>query len=499
MEHKIRIYLAVGLLAGMVWGVTGCGSAAERADTWAEAFCRRDGKALKAMYDQQHLPDFYEIDLVQAQPEDDFVGWGWSSPWPMDGRYAVQTEGAETEITYYAMVSDPHRYVWKEWLTWKKDGQDWYVETERFQAYDAIQSQAEFEEAYGKGIEGTPMDYAGDELGEALNEVASEQRDNPLYEPLFHPGQAMELLLNLQGGSASVTGDGEQTVAVYTFSDKSCAAAQMVQPYGQDGIWVPEKIVAAPEVVSWEQGLLGMAGTAWADSFAGAQAVPFERLADWPGGTGYVSLAETPDGRFQLFGYVGSDTEYRGICIRDWEDNVNSFDIVYTSPQLQPPRMCWDSEQQILTIAFQSLTGAGGSADRLYAFARWDTGHMEAVEFTKEACEGQLYKRLTYEIDKDKNVVRFFDGGEEAASFSLEGLDGSRVKGVVYTDDVRYLAGGQPVLEFMPGFLLDGMAAPQYLETPDAALEADLTVKQTEDGVMFAVGGIRCGNSADKE
>ena len=88
-----------------------------------------------------------------------YLGFGWSSPWPMDGRYDIQVEGTRAQITYYAMTSEPHLWVWKETLEWEKSDGIYYVEREALSIFDAVSGLTEFEAAYGQGIEGTPLDY----------------------------------------------------------------------------------------------------------------------------------------------------------------------------------------------------------------------------------------------------------------------------------------------------------------------------------------------------
>ncbi|PNV60247.1 hypothetical protein C0033_19575 [Clostridium sp. chh4-2] len=221
-----------------------------RSGQWAEAFCDRDGQSLKAMYNPEHLDDFYQIDLVQSEPGDDFVSFGWSSPWPMDGQYRVYSDNGVTELTYYAMTSDPHRWVWKEWLTWKKVRGTWYVDQEVFEEYDQIVSADEFKEAYGGKISDTAMDYRKDGMSEALNEMA---KSDPVYQDLFVPERAMEYLLNLHGGYGIALTAGSTTTVVYTFSDGSRSAVTMIQPHGSDGIWIPEEITSIPEALQNQQ------------------------------------------------------------------------------------------------------------------------------------------------------------------------------------------------------------------------------------------------------
>ena len=208
-----------------------------------KALCSRDGTALYGMYDPEQPEGFYKMEPVMSLPDDPYISFGWSSPWPMDNLYQIHNQENQTEITYYAMTSDPHRWVWKERITWKKTGGVWYVDQSRLTQYEKIQSAAEFHEAYSGGIAGTPMNYRQEGMAEALNRNA---RTDMVYQDLLAPGLALEMLLNLQGGEAAVVKDGDVTVAVYTFPDKSRAAVSMIQPFGAEGIWIPEEIWEAP-------------------------------------------------------------------------------------------------------------------------------------------------------------------------------------------------------------------------------------------------------------
>lgn len=245
----IVLAAAVGLVTCTYTGKRAETDVAARATQWAEAFCSRDGRALYEMYHPEHAADFYQMEQVQSQPGDSFVAFGWSSPWPMDMKYEIHTEGEQTEITYYAMTSDPHRWIWKEQLAWEESGGVWYVEQEHFEEYDRIQSAAAFREAYGGGIAGTPMDYRTEDMGAALNEQA---KTDMVYQDLLDSGWSMEFLLNLQGGIGETVEQDGNITAVYTFPDGSQAAVSMIQPYGSDGIWIPAEVVPVPGTSSAE-------------------------------------------------------------------------------------------------------------------------------------------------------------------------------------------------------------------------------------------------------
>ena len=140
------------------------------------------------MYDPEQPEGFYKMEPVMSLPDDPYISFGWSSPWPMDNLYQIHNQENQTEITYYAMTSDPHRWVWKERITWKKTGGVWYVDQSRLTQYEKIQSAAEFHEAYSGGIAGTPMNYRQEGMAEALNRNA---RTDMVYQDLLAPGLAL--------------------------------------------------------------------------------------------------------------------------------------------------------------------------------------------------------------------------------------------------------------------------------------------------------------------
>ena len=216
-----------------------------RTEQWAGYFCARDGKKLAAMYNPDHPEDFYDMEPVIAEENGEYSGFGWSSPWPMDDRYKIEVDGSRSQITYYAMTSEPHLWVWKETLDWEEIAGIFYVDRETFSIYNAIRTAEEFEAAYGLRIEGTNMDYRTNGLGQSLNENAARDPGRAPYQMLYSPETAGPFLLNLDGGQAvpgkdgDIGGIGEKNTVEYRFGDGSSIVLRMVQPFGADGIWVP--------------------------------------------------------------------------------------------------------------------------------------------------------------------------------------------------------------------------------------------------------------------
>ena len=88
------------------------------------------------------------------------------------------------------------------------------------------------------------MDYLYNGAGEVLNDNARENRKSDYYSLLFEPGTAARCLLNILNNEnkAEITvkekEEGEVQV-IFHFVDNSYAYVNMIQPYGEDGIWIP--------------------------------------------------------------------------------------------------------------------------------------------------------------------------------------------------------------------------------------------------------------------
>lgn len=217
---------------------------------WAEAFCKRDGRRIAAMCGEEaenSLREQYLLDDVEGDAESKYV-FGWSSPWPWYpdlGYEIIEETDSSAVILYYAGVSDPHVTVWRETLSFHREEKGILADGEAFEMFEAICTKEEFERAYPHGINGTPMDYLENGLGEILNENAKERRGDEAYAGLFNPETAAIDLLNLlnnpnkvqveAGGDAS---DGRVAVNITFTEFGDSVVVEMIQPYGTDGIWI---------------------------------------------------------------------------------------------------------------------------------------------------------------------------------------------------------------------------------------------------------------------
>ena len=222
-------------------------------DKWTQAFAARDVRTIQDMATDDAKNELKEENLL-----DDNGNFGWSSPWPwfdeesgMPAYQITQSDDTSATVLYYAQVSDPHVTVWKETLQYTRKDDKIEIAHEELQMLNFIASGSEFENAYPKGIQNTPMDYQANGLGETLNEHAiSANGMNPDGEyNLTDPMEAAQYLLNLlrNDDKVEITADKKDKtqveLKVHFTEDDITHHITMIRPWGEDGIWVVGEIL----------------------------------------------------------------------------------------------------------------------------------------------------------------------------------------------------------------------------------------------------------------
>ena len=222
-------------------------------DKWAQAYAARDVRTIQDMATDDAKNELKEENLL-----DDNGNFGWSSPWPwfdeesgMPAYQITQSDDTSATILYYAQVSDPHVTVWKETLQYTRKDDKIEIAHEELQMLNFIASGSEFENAYPKGIQNTPMDYQANGLGETLNEHAiSANGMSPDGEyNLTDPMEAAQYLLNLlrNDDKVEITADKKDKtqveLKVHFTEDDITHHITMIRPWGEDGIWVVGEIL----------------------------------------------------------------------------------------------------------------------------------------------------------------------------------------------------------------------------------------------------------------
>lgn len=223
-------------------------------DSWARTFCNRDVSTIISMITTEAQENLEQEELLMGENS-----FGWSSPWPWDEKKDYQilevTDSTAT-ILYYAHVSDPHVWVWRETITFHEEDGLLVIDAEELKEMDYMCSTEEFFMAYPNGIAGTPMDYLNatltedseETVGEILNRNALLSSSN-FYQPLFSPDTAVVYLLNLLDNPNKVKTvvrihptDGSASVIITFLEEGEAIIVNMVQPYGEEGIWLVEDI-----------------------------------------------------------------------------------------------------------------------------------------------------------------------------------------------------------------------------------------------------------------
>lgn len=218
-------------------------------EEWANNYCNRDVDYILDHTSKKAKGSLEQVGLL-AREEGEYY-FGWSSPWPMGEKNAykiIEKTNSSAIILYYAFTSDPHYRVWRETFTYKHKGENGFqVTSETTEFFEVIATKDDFYKAYPDGkITGTPMDYLANGCGEVLNEKAIGKRAE-YYKEFVKPGTSAVNLLNLATQKTKVKvfdkKDGEAYVMITFKKDNSKVTVKMVQPFGQEGIWIPQDVV----------------------------------------------------------------------------------------------------------------------------------------------------------------------------------------------------------------------------------------------------------------
>lgn len=231
--------LLCALAAGLMLNPAGRNQTEEKLrflDTYANAYCERNGDVVVGLYSEEEVALESVILLEKAGGG---YTMGCSSPWPNEFRYiltenlgAGRKDGNSAEIWYYAWTSDPHVTVWKENLQFEETKEGYRVTESSIRYLDSIASWEDFDEAYWIGGEYQFTDYVERGYLEAIlyqieydRESGGENR-NAVYR---NPDTAAVWIFNLEGGRCETLSNvsGKQATVEYTFADGSSVQIPM--------------------------------------------------------------------------------------------------------------------------------------------------------------------------------------------------------------------------------------------------------------------------------
>lgn len=232
-------------------------------DKWCEDFRDRNVLGIINASTDEVQRTLTEEGLLDT--DGDNATFGWSSPWPglnpdvnRSCAYTYTDDDRnEAEIFFCAIDSEPHVYLWKEYITiGKDDNGDYKVVSEEFIRYESIENADDYDNAWdASSMLADALDYTQNGLGEYLNRNAKDNTGTN-YKKLFDPVTAVRYLLNLSEDEAKVTlllaeSPGYDQYVLINFSDVDYdISVGVVQPWGKDGIYVPVRFLQPDETIT---------------------------------------------------------------------------------------------------------------------------------------------------------------------------------------------------------------------------------------------------------
>ncbi len=468
---------------------------------WTKAFATRDGATIVQLATEETQKQLIEQGLLSV--EEDFVSFGWSSPWPWDVEdedfflLSIDEEAHTAQISYRAQSSDPHVVMWVEELSYEWQGESFVVTEEKLTKYDNISTSEEFLSIYLSGIVGAR--WWDGEIGEALNENAL-LASNTEYLSLFEPGTAAARIFNLAEDDSKVRihwysdeadlERGEADVEI-EFVGGDTIDVTMEQPYGKEGIWLPRSYK-----VDYMERFMAM-------DWSTIEQIPYDGYIDVDEYDEINCIAELPEHDIKVYGYADENNYVNAGVAIDIQGDVNYFDWAYTSTHLGLPKLYWDAKEDILQMTCHIYTGTGASADALHVMERYDSGHLEASDYEISDFMSDMEERVGFTYDKEAVELTIVDKqtGETLTSASMENTmldmraaEDSTVTGLNLGEISRFELGEQIYLLVEVGVLVDENVSGYYEDGICLKAEVNLIPKEY-GGFEFEIGEIEAVTS----
>ena len=447
---------------------------------WAEAFVNRDGNAIESLASEELAGEMLQGPEGQRE-------FGVSSPWPREVDRDIRVLSVEEEkaqVCYYAWTSDSHVSVWREEISYELQEGRYMATAESLTYLDDISTNEAFGMAYDScPIDGSAMDYESNGAGEDLNANALLSSTEE-YRGLFEPEGAAVALLNLSDDPSEVRLEriyeesGSVNLEILFLKDEDALPIPitMVQPYGEEGIWIPKDyavdVIARFQRMDW-------------DEIRSRHLSVTNDPGIW---RDVICIAEIPEESIKIYGYNDAERSGEGVAIEIGRD-VNYFDWIYTSAQCRLPECYWNQADGQLQVALNVYTGTGVFAQELHVLQYDDDNVLQDYALELDEMQEKLYERIGYYIGEDKKSLWLFDKRNHKqlgkVDISESGAEGLELElGLISS----YSLGEGIKLLVEPGYWVEGSAIAEYPEDMPQ-LEVEVLLSERDGKIQLAYFG----------
>ena len=349
---------------------------------------------------------------------------------------------------------------------------------------DDISTNEAFGMAYDScPIDGSAMDYESNGAGEDLNANALLSSTEE-YRGLFEPEGAAVALLNLSDDPSEVrleriyAESGSVNLEILFLKDEDALPIPitMVQPYGEEGIWIPKDyavdVIARFQRMDW-------------DEIRSRHLSVTNDPGIW---RDVICIAEIPEESIKIYGYNDAERSGEGVAIEIGRD-VNYFDWIYTSAQCRLPECYWNQADGQLQVALNVYTGTGVFAQELHVLQYDDDNVLQDYALELDEMQEKLYERIGYYIGEDKKSLWLFDKRNHKqlgkVDISESGAEGLELElGLISS----YSLGEGIKLLVEPGYWVEGSAIAEYPEDMPQ-LEVEVLLSERDGKIQLAYFG----------
>lgn len=183
-----------------------------------------------------------------------------------------------------------------------------------------------------------------------------------------------------------------------------------------------------------------------------------------------VLLAELPERKLTAYGCISPEFGSMGIIL-DWNGNCTYLEEAWATQYGEARLFMADYDKDGRDeVAFSFLwgTGTGLYIEKLFVLETYETGHMEAYEFTEEEQLAEIENLLLWEADEEKQEVYIREKGSgrliQTLSYAeaAETEENLTVTGIGYLALVRFLPGEEIMMNIKAGMALNDWVVLQY-------------------------------------